>query len=100
MSDIRGNSRVGYVICLFTDGQHYTAFSETMDPEELSSFLNTYYEAIFEPVRKNAGIISDVKGDSILAIWASLILMQLPEILLAARRWTLLRRSNNSIGLF
>jgi adenylate cyclase len=70
MSDIRGGSRVVYGICLFTDAQHYTAFSETMDPEELSSFLNTYYEAIFEPVRKNAGIISDVKGDSILAIWA------------------------------
>ncbi len=70
MSDIRGDSRVVYGICLFTDAQHYTAFSETMDPEELSSFLNTYYEAIFEPVRKNAGIISDVKGDSILAIWA------------------------------
>ena len=42
-----------------------------MDPEELSSFLNTYYEAIFEPVRKNSGTISDVKGDSILSIWAT-----------------------------
>ena len=71
MSDIRGGSRVVYGICLFTDAQHYTAFSETMAPEELSSFLNTYYEAIFEPVRKNSGIISDVKGDSILAIWAT-----------------------------
>ncbi len=71
ISDIRGGSRVVYGTCLFTDAQHYTAFSETMDPEELSSFLNTYYEAIFEPVKKNSGIISDVKGDSILAIWAT-----------------------------
>jgi adenylate cyclase len=71
MLDIKGGSRVVYGICLFTDAQHYTAFSETMDPEELSSFLNTYYETIFEPVRKNSGIISDVKGDSILAIWAT-----------------------------
>ena len=69
MSDIRGGSRVVYGICLFTDAQHYTAFSETMEPEELSSFLNTYYEAIFEPVRKNSGIISDVAGDSMLALW-------------------------------
>jgi adenylate cyclase len=69
--DIRGGSRVVYGICLFTDAQHYTAFSETMDPEELSSFLNTYYEAIFEPVRKNSGIISDIAGDSMLAIWAT-----------------------------
>ena len=71
MSDIRGGSRVVYGICLFTDAQHYTAFSEAMDPEELSIFLNTYYEAIFEPVRKNSGIISDVAGDSMLAIWAT-----------------------------
>jgi len=71
MTEIRGGSRVVYGICLFTDAQHYTAFSETMDPEELSSFLNTYYEAIFEPVRKNSGIISDVAGDSMLAIWAT-----------------------------
>jgi adenylate cyclase len=40
-----------------------------MDPEALSRFMNTYYEVIFEPVRKNDGIISDVKGDSILALW-------------------------------
>jgi adenylate cyclase len=71
MSDIRGGSRVVYGICLFTDAQHYTAFSETMDPEELSRFMNKYYEVIFEPVKKNAGIISDVKGDSMLAIWAT-----------------------------
>jgi adenylate cyclase len=71
MSDVRGDSRVVYGICLFTDAQQYTTFSETMDPEELSRFMNEYYKVIFEPIRKNAGIISDVKGDSILAIWAT-----------------------------
>ena len=69
LSDIKGGSRVVYGTCLFTDAQHYTAFSETMDPEELNRFMNKYYEVVFEPVRKNDGIISDVKGDSILAIW-------------------------------
>ena len=69
LSDIKGGSRVVYGTCMFTDAQHYTAFSETMDPEALSRFMNKYYEVIFEPVRKNDGIISDVKGDSILAIW-------------------------------
>jgi adenylate cyclase len=33
--------------------------------------MNKYYEVIFEPVRENGGFISDVKGDSILAIWAT-----------------------------
>jgi adenylate cyclase len=71
LSDIRNGTRVVYGICLFTDAQHYTAFSEAMDPEALSQFMNKYYEVIFEPVRENGGFISDVKGDSILAIWAT-----------------------------
>ncbi len=71
MSDIRDGSRVVYGICLFTDAQQYTTFSETMEPGDLSRFMNEYYKVIFEPIRKNAGIISDVKGDSILAIWAT-----------------------------
>jgi adenylate cyclase len=71
MSDIRGGTRVVYGICLFTDAQLYTPLSEAMDPEALSKFMNKYYEVIFEPVRENGGFISDVKGDSILAIWAT-----------------------------
>jgi adenylate cyclase len=70
MSNIN-SSRVVYGTCLFTDAQKYTAFSETMKPEELTNFMNKYYEVIFEPVRKNSGIVSDVLGDSMMAIWAT-----------------------------
>lgn len=58
----------GTVLC--TDGAQYTALSEQMTPKELRLFLNKYYGAIFHPVRTNGGTISDIIGDSMLAIWA------------------------------
>jgi adenylate cyclase len=65
-----GDSRqVVYATCLVTDAENYTGLSEQMNPEELSCFVNDYFEAMFEPVRRNSGVISDVKGDSMLALW-------------------------------
>lgn len=71
ISNVTQSTQRVYGACLITDAEQYTALSEVMDPEDLTRFINTYYEVIFQPVRKNFGIISDVKGDSILAIWAA-----------------------------
>jgi len=70
LSNIKDSSQIVYGTCLVTDIEQYTTISETMDPEDLSDFMNKYFEVIFEPVRQNSGIVSDVKGDSMLAIWA------------------------------
>ena len=40
-----------------------------MNPKELGAFLNRYYEAIFRPVNANSGTVSDIIGDSMLAVW-------------------------------
>jgi adenylate cyclase len=58
----------GAVLC--SDGSQYSALSEKMGPHELSTFLNQYYEAAFRPVKANKGIVSDIIGDSMLAVWA------------------------------
>jgi adenylate cyclase len=68
--DIRSNRRVVYGTCLYTDVAGYTRLSESMDPERLANLINRYFERVFEPVRKYEGIVSDVIGDSMLAIWA------------------------------
>ena len=57
--------------CLFTDAGKYTTLAETMDPKELRSFMGKYYEALFEPVRRHGGIVINVVGDSMLAVWTS-----------------------------
>jgi len=71
ISNVTQNTQLVYGTCLITDAEQYTTLSEVMDPEELTRFINSYYEVIFQPVRKHSGIISDVKGDSMLAIWAA-----------------------------
>jgi len=57
-------------ICLFTDAEDYTSLSENIGPEELSIYINKYFKVVFAPIEHHGGTVIDVKGDSILAIWA------------------------------
>ena len=58
-------------VCLYTDAAQYTTLSEDMAPDDLAGFMNAYYDVIFEPVRRRGGIVSDVVGDAMMAIWAA-----------------------------
>ncbi|MES9972560.1 MAG: adenylate/guanylate cyclase domain-containing protein [Candidatus Thiodiazotropha sp.] len=58
-------------VCLATDAQSYTKFAENMEPVDLQAYLNRYYEILFKPVRTRHGVVSDVVGDAMLAIWPS-----------------------------
>lgn len=66
---LRAPGEARYGICLATDAARYTHLAETMHPAELSALMNEYYETLFAPVRAHQGIISDVIGDAMLAIW-------------------------------
>ncbi len=68
---LRGGGKVLYGICLFTDAESYTPLSEKLDPEHLTRLMNDYYEAIFKPIKANKGLILQVVGDSVLAIWSA-----------------------------
>jgi len=68
---IQTGSKVVYGICLYTDAEHYTALSETMEPAELGKFMNRYYGTMFKPVKQHDGFVSGVIGDSMLALWVS-----------------------------
>lgn len=58
-----------YGICMDTDAERYTELSEKMHPTELMVLMNAYYSMLFEPVKAHEGLISDVKGDAMLALW-------------------------------
>ncbi|WP_126454700.1 CHASE2 domain-containing protein [Sulfuriflexus mobilis] len=60
-----------YGICLTSDAEQYTRMAEQIPPEQLSVLINNYYKLLFEPVRRHNGIISDVVGDEMLAIWSA-----------------------------
>jgi adenylate cyclase len=67
----KGGDQLVHGTCLSTDAERYTSLSETLDPLELGRFMNRYYEALFAPVKRHRGAVSNVIGDSILALWVS-----------------------------
>jgi adenylate cyclase len=68
---IKTESKIIDGVCLMTDAQQYTTLSETMGPHELRGFMNRYYETMFKPVEQYGGIVSDVTGDAMLALWVT-----------------------------
>jgi len=71
IDDFKGTTTHAYGVCLATDAHEYTSLSELLAPGELKDLMNRYYEALFAPVRSRGGVIADVVGDSMLAIWAT-----------------------------
>ena len=56
-------------VCMATDAGQYTTLSENMEAEKLHHLINQYYAVMFPLVKRNKGIISDVIGDAMFAIW-------------------------------
>ena len=71
IGDVRASDQLVYGTCLSTDAHQYTTLSETMEPAELSAFMNRYYAVLFEPVKRHEGLVQDVVGDSMLAVWGT-----------------------------
>ncbi|MGD9364323.1 MAG: adenylate/guanylate cyclase domain-containing protein [Desulfobacteraceae bacterium] len=71
VKELNGGGKVLYSICLLTDAESYTPLSESLDPENLTHLMNTYYGAIFKPIKANKGQVLQVVGDSVLAIWSA-----------------------------
>ncbi len=71
IGDFKASQQCVYGICLYTDAEQYTSLSEAMDPGELGHFMNRYFEILFKPVKELGGTVSDMKGDSILALWVT-----------------------------
>jgi adenylate cyclase len=67
--DLGGSRESLECACVATDAANYTPLAEAMSPEQLADFLNRYYEALFGRVAERGGIVSDVVGDAMLAIW-------------------------------
>lgn len=66
----QGN-RVVYGSCLATDVSQYTTLAEGMDPARLGSLLNEYFAHLFVPVERSGGIVVDVVGDAMVALWTA-----------------------------
>ncbi len=55
----------------FSDVRGFTEFSERMDPEELSNFLNEYLTPMTEMVFNNKGTLDKYMGDGLMAFFGA-----------------------------
>lgn len=57
--------------CAMTDAEGYTGVAECMEPPDLVELVNRYFRALFRAVLGNGGLVLDVKGDGLLAVWTN-----------------------------
>ena len=69
IADMRRDDQALYGACLFTDCAGYTMVSERMAARELNDFMHRYFAVIFEPVKQSGGLVVDLKGDAVVAVW-------------------------------
>ena len=67
--DLKKADEVIDSVCLYTDIAGYTTVSESLNAVPLNQLMDRYLVTVFEPIRRNGGLIIQLKGDSILAIW-------------------------------
>lgn len=58
---------------LFTDIVNYTEFAEALPAYDVVHVLNRYYQTMNEIIVQHKGIISDVAGDGILALFGAIV---------------------------
>jgi adenylate cyclase len=59
-------------VCLATDIESYTTISSQSSSHQLWELLNAYYDVLGRPVNVHNGIIADVTGDAMMAVWVDL----------------------------
>ncbi|MFA4916443.1 MAG: adenylate/guanylate cyclase domain-containing protein, partial [Syntrophales bacterium] len=53
----------------FSDLEGFTSISESMEPEELTTFLNDYLSAMTDIIHEEGGTVDKYEGDAIIAFW-------------------------------
>ena len=61
--------RVVYGACLATDMSGFTAIAEKKSPTELAIFMNAYFDAIADALKRHAVDITNFHADTIMCAW-------------------------------
>lgn len=59
------------VTILFSDVRDFTTISESMSPENLTSFMSEYFTEVSDIVMDKRGVIDKYIGDAIMAFWGA-----------------------------
>ena len=69
--DVANSSQHCWAVVMFTDAASYTSLAEQLTPQALNDYLNRYYEKLFACVKAEHGVITDVEGDAMVAVWTA-----------------------------
>ena len=64
-----GRAESDHVTVLFCDIRSFTSLSESMKPQEILNFLNSYFKHMNQPIANHEGIIDKYVGDAIMAVF-------------------------------
>ena len=70
LGPVTGGNKVVFGACLATDVENYTALAEHMEPGRLGELMNAYFSQVFVPVERSQGVVVDIVGDAMVAVWA------------------------------
>jgi adenylate cyclase len=62
-------NQVTFSTCLATDMQGFSTLAEKMNPGELASFLNDYFDSLAAPLRNHDVTITEFRADAIMCAW-------------------------------
>ena len=63
--------RLVQATAMFSDIRGFTAMAEVMPPEETIELLNTYYTLMFDAICGHGGIVNQMVGDGLMAIFGA-----------------------------
>jgi adenylate cyclase len=58
-------------VCFASDIKAYVAQTRELDPSSLRKLMNRYFAALSAPIHDHRGLVTDIAGDALIAVWAA-----------------------------
>ncbi len=71
LAEINLDGEIRDMSVLFTDVRNFTNISESMEPKELTEFINAFLTPLTRVIHHNRGTIDKYMGDAIMAFWGA-----------------------------
>lgn len=71
MKEINLDGEIRNMTVLFTDVRNFTGISESMEPKELTVYINDFLTPLTKVIHQNRGTIDKYMGDAIMAFWGA-----------------------------